>query len=151
MTKFQSRHYPTNRKGVLTLQEYAARYYAGFNLLIMFYVLAQVSSRGMGSQIIWIVVGAEIIALALGNMLAVAKTKRSYAEIFFVNDHFSLISVHEILFSPQNQAFPLMYASPHMDPDGDSFTVHFNDQIIPFYRRDWEDFDLIWSWFTVPR
>lgn len=136
---------------MLTLQEYAVQYYAGFNLLIMFYALAQISSGQSGPNLLWVVVVAEVIALTLGNMLALAKTRRSYAEVFFLNDHFSLISVHEILFSPQNQAFPLVYATPSMDPDGDKFTVHFNDQIIPFYRKDWDDFELIWGWFNVPR
>lgn len=151
MTKFQSKHFPKNRRGLLTLQEYAVQYYAGLNLLIMFYALAQISGGNSGQSLLWTVVIAEIIALGLGNMLALARTRRSYAQIFFLNDHFSLISVHEILFSPQNQAFPLIYANPVMDAEGDKFTVHFNDQIIPFYRKDWEEFDTIFAWFTVPR
>ena len=125
------------------------QYYGGFNVILMFAALVQVTSGSPGSTLLWTMVIGEAIALALGNVLALAKTKRSYAEIFFLNDHFSLISVHEILFSPQNQAFPLRYANPVMSSGGDAFTIHFNDQIVTFHRKDWDDFELIWGWFAV--
>ncbi len=150
MTKFQSRFFPESRNGFLALQQYAMQYYGAFNLLLMLAVMVQVSSGVAGGTLLAVVVIGEIVALALGNALAMAKTRRSYAEVFFLTDHFSLISVHEILFSPNNQAFPLLYANPVMDREGNSFTVHFNDEIVAFHRKDWEDFDLIWGWFAMP-
>lgn len=150
MTKFQSRFFPESRKGFLALQQYAMQYYGALNLLLMLAVMVQVSSGVSGTKLMWAVIIGEIMALALGNGLAMAKTRRSYAQVFFLTDHFSLISVHEILFSPNNQAFPLIYANPVMDRDGNSFTVHFNDEIVTFRRKDWEDFDLIWGWFAMP-
>lgn len=127
------------------------QFYGGLNLLLMLLVLIQVYSGTQGLSLLWFVLLAEVVILGLGNVLALARVKRSYAEIFFVNDHFSLISVHEILFSPKNQAFPLLYSNPVMHTAGDRFTVHFNDQIVTFERKDWDDFDLIWGWFAVPR
>ncbi len=79
-------------------------------------------------------------------MLAQAKLKNTYAEIFFVNEHFSLISVHEILNEQQNHAYPLLYANPSYDPNQEQLTLHFNDQVITLKRADWEDFDLIANW-----
>ncbi len=151
MTNFKSRHYPSSRSGVLVVQEYAIQYYGAFNILLMLAVLVQISAGKWSQGLMWMVVVGEVIALALGNMLALAKTRRNYAEVFFLEDHFSLISVHEILFSPKNHAFPLLYANAVMDPDGDRFSVHFNDQIINFYKKDWEEFDLIWGYFNIPR
>ena len=68
---------------------------------------------------------------------------RNYAEIFFVGDHFSLISVYEVITERKNHAFPMMYASPSLDPEQDKLSFHFNDQVITLHRKDWEEFDLI--------
>lgn len=125
------------------------QYYAAFNIVLMLGVLAKVVTGGMPEGLVWWVVGVEAAAIGIGNMLAQARLRRSYAEIFFVEEHFSLISVYEILNGRQHEAFPMLYANPVISPDGDTITIHFHDQVINLYRRHWEDedFDLIYDWF----
>jgi len=146
MVSFRSKYFPSSRNRLVITQEYAMQYYAAFNMIIMLGVLVKVVSGGWGASLIWPVVIAEAVAIGLGNLLASAKLKRSYAEIFFIEDHFSLISVYEILNKRENEAFPMVYASPSFDPSGDRLTLHFHDQVITLYRKDWEDFDLIYDW-----
>lgn len=122
------------------------QYYAAFNVVIMLAVLVQVATQGFAPESLWIVLVAEAIALGMGNLLAQAKLKNTYAEIFFVNEHFSLISVHEILNEQQNHAYPLLYANPAYDPEREQLTLHFNDQVVTLKREDWDDFDLIANW-----
>ena len=68
-----------------------------------------------------------------------------YAEIFFVGEHVSLISVYDILFPKQKEAFPLRFTNPSRSENRISF--HYNDQIISLKKEDWEEFDLIWEAF----
>ncbi|GAB4410408.1 MAG: hypothetical protein OHK0039_14780 [Bacteroidia bacterium] len=146
MTSFRSKHYPDTRNPLRITQEYAMRYYTGMNVLIMLGVLVKIVSGSYGILLLWGVIIAEAIAFVLGNVLARASLRRRYAQIFFVSEHFSLISVHDILYEQDHQAFPLKLASPHLDPEGDRITLHFNDQIVTLLREDWEDFDLIWDY-----
>jgi hypothetical protein len=121
------------------------QYYAAFNMILMLIILVQIISGAGGMMLaLWGLAG-ELVAIALGNWLAYGRMRRSYAEIFFVGDHFSLISVYEMLFSRQEQrpAFPLAYANAGLSPEGDVLTFHFNDQVISLYRRDWDNFDLM--------
>lgn len=143
MTSFQSKNFPTSKNGILVLQGFAMQYIAGFNVVLMLGILVKVVSQGAGMDILWIAVIGELIAVGLGNLLAYAKLKKAYAQIFFVNEHFSLISVYEILFKRENNAFPLRYANPRLDGEQNIMTIHFNDQIITLRREDWEEFDLI--------
>ncbi|RMG27363.1 MAG: hypothetical protein D6730_07350 [Bacteroidetes bacterium] len=128
---------------MLILQEQAIYYYAIFSLVVMVGVMLKIY---FGHDVLWFGVIGFALAIALGNMMAYIKLHKSIAEVFFVQDHFSLISVYEILFGSQNQAFPLRYANPQRDANG--ISVHYNDQIIYLKEEDWEDFDLIWEWFT---
>ncbi|MEZ4825237.1 MAG: hypothetical protein R3C61_02930 [Bacteroidia bacterium] len=141
MTSFQSAHYPKSRNGLLVLQEYAMQYYGAINVLLMLAVMVRVYA-GHGYSVLWLAIVGEVVALVLGNLLAYGKLRRTIAEIFFVNDHFSMISVYEILFKGENNAFPLIYANPDMLNE-DTVSVHFNDQIITLHRKDWEEFDLV--------
>ncbi len=143
MTSFHSKHFPNSKNGLLVLQGFAMQYIGGFNVVLMLGILVKVVSQGAGLNILWIAVIGEIIAVGLGNLLAYAKLKKTYAQIFFVNEHFSLISVYEILFKRENNAFPLRYANPRLDGEQNILTIHFNDQIITLRREDWEEFDLI--------
>lgn len=149
MVSFRSKHYPKSRNSLLISQEYAMQYYAAFNVILMLGVLVKVIAGGMPTGLIWWVVIGEAAAIGLGNLLAQARLRRSYAEIFFVENHFSLISVYEILHGRQQEAFPMLYANPALSPDEDTITIHFHDQVINLYRKDWEDedFDLIYDWF----
>ncbi|MEO0581836.1 MAG: hypothetical protein AAF135_06425 [Bacteroidota bacterium] len=143
MTSFRSKLYPTSTNRVRVVQESSMQYYAGLNVLIMLYVIAAISTGDFSFNLLWQVVIMEVIAVGLGNMLGRARLHRNYAEIFFVGDHFSLISVYEVVTERKNHAFPMMYASPSMNPEGDQLTFHFNDQVITLRRKDWEEFDLI--------
>ena len=149
MVSFRSRRYPSSGNPLLVTQEYAMQYYAAFNIVLMLGVMAKVVAGGMPAYLIWWVVGWEALAIGLGNVLAQARLKRSYAEIFFVEEHFSLISIHEILHGREHEAFPMLYANPALSPDGDTITIHFHDLVVNLHRRDWEDedFDLIYDWF----
>lgn len=125
------------------------QYYAAFNVILMLAVMVKVISGGIPSGLVWWVIIGEAIAIGLGNLLAQAKLHRSYAEIFFIEEHFSLISVHEILNGRKNEAFPMLYANPALSSDGKIITIHYHDQVVNLYRKDWEDedFDLIYDWF----
>lgn len=124
-------------------QEYAMQYYAILMLFVMAAVMLKVY---VGQNPIWWGVLGTAAALGLGNLMAYVSMNRNYAEIFFVNEHFSLITVHEILNEKKNTAFPLHYANPQRI--GEEITLHFNDQIITLKAEDWEEFDLIWSWLN---
>ena len=130
------------------MQEYAMQSFAGLNLILMLGVIMKVSSGGAGQNLVWMVVVGEIIALALGNAIAYVRLRKSFAEIFFVKDHFSLISVYEILFKKENHAFPLVYANPRLSADRKTISLTYNDQIITLYEDDWEDFEQIWNWLN---
>ncbi|WNJ20951.1 hypothetical protein [Pontibacter sp. G13] len=147
MNSFRSQHYPNSRKGLRILQEYAMQYYATFNVVIMLGVLIKVISGGFGGGLVIVVVLAELAAIGLGNLLAYAKLKRNIAEIFFTQEHFSLISVYDIVYNPESKhAFPLAYANPTLSADRNQIVVHFNDQVITLHREDWDEFDLIVNW-----
>ncbi|MEL6591882.1 MAG: hypothetical protein AAFQ68_17445, partial [Bacteroidota bacterium] len=143
MTSFHSKHFPSSKNGILVLQSFAMQYIAGINVVLMLGILVRVVSHGADVGLIWFAVIGELIAVGLGNLLAYAKLKKTYAQIFFVNEHFSLISVYEILFKRENNAFPLRYANPRLDGEQNVLSIHFNDQIITLRREDWEEFDLI--------
>ncbi|MEM6261185.1 MAG: hypothetical protein AAGI38_01660 [Bacteroidota bacterium] len=143
MTRFRSVHYPETNNGFMLSQEYAMRYYAIFSLIVMVGVLVLISS---GKPVLWFALIGEGIALVIANAAAQVSLRKRYAELFFVNQHISLISVQEILSPGENFAFPLMYTNPTRSEN--EITIHFNDQIVTLKREDWEDFDLIWDWLT---
>lgn len=122
------------------------QYYAAFNLVIMVGAMLKVYAGGPGTSLLWFVLIAEAIALLLGNMIAYGQLRRRYAEIFFVNEHFSLISVYDILYQQEQRAFPLIYANPRLSGDKSQITLHFHDRLVTLKRDDWEDFELIWNW-----
>ena len=129
-------------------QEYAMQYYGFFMIAVMLGVMVTVANGGGGrSMIMWSLV-AMGIALLMANAMAYAKLRRTYAQIFFVDDHFSLISVYDILYQKENHAFPLNYANP--THHGNEIQLHYADQIVSLKRADWEeDFDLIWNWLNA--
>ncbi len=147
MTSFHSKKYPQSRNGLVVLQSYAMQYFAGFNIIIMLGALLRIVSQGPESTLLWWVLIGEVIAVGMSNLLSYASLKRTQAEIFFVNEHFSLISVYEILFKRENNAFPTRYANPQLSGDQQSLTIHFNDQLITLKREDWAEFDLIRDYF----
>lgn len=145
MASFRSAHYPTGRSTFVITQEYAMRYY--LTLLFIVLVIGVIrSSKGFEVRDMTIFVAVSVlVSLFIGNVLAKAKLRRSIAEIFFVNDGFSIISVHDILHQSPKRSFPLKFANPRRTQDEIEF--HWEDQIMTLRREDWGDeFDLIWNW-----
>ncbi|MBX7240290.1 MAG: hypothetical protein K1X92_00980 [Bacteroidia bacterium] len=146
MKSFKSHHYPDSRQKFLIIQENAIYYYGFFMIIVMLGLVLRMFS---GESILLFGVVGVFLSMGLGNIAAVVKLKKTYAEIFFVGEHFSIISIYDILFAKEKQAFPLRYASPNRNGDEIHFT--FNDQIIVFKKEDWEKFDEIWAaFFELP-
>ncbi len=144
MTSFKSNHFPTSRNGFVILQEYAMQAYG---VLMIFVIMGVMVRVGVGKPVLWLAVIGVILALLLGNLFAYVQLKKTIAEIFFINDHFSIISVYEILFEEeQRTAFPLVYSAAKRYSD--RITLHYHDQIFVLKKDDWEDFDLIWNWLN---
>lgn len=124
--------------------------FGAMNLLIMMAVMAKVYTGSQGTGLMIFVIIAELLALGIANIFAYSSMKKSYAQIFFVNNHFSLISVYDISFKEDNQGhvFPLVLANPRISADQNTLSIHFNDQIITLNREDWDDFDLIHNWLV---
>ncbi len=146
MKSFKSHHYPESRQKFIILQENAIYYYGIF---MIFVLLGLVLRMFGGESVLMFGVLGTFIAMGAGNLAAMVKLKKTYAEIFFIGEHFSIISTYDILFNEKKKAFPLRYASPTRSGDEVHFT--FNDQIIILKKRDWEKFDEIWtSFFELP-
>ncbi|MEO1448395.1 MAG: hypothetical protein AAFV07_02645, partial [Bacteroidota bacterium] len=143
---FKSTYYPKSRNNLQISQEFAMQYYGAFNIVIMLGVMVHIVGNGVGMKLVGWVIAAEAIALILGNLFAYAQMRKSFAQIFFVNEHFSLISIYDILNDEPHTAFPLRLASPQISADQNRLSLHFNDQVITLKREDWEDFDLIRDW-----
>lgn len=126
----------------MVVQEAAMYYYA---LISVFVMLGIILLMQAGKDILGFAIVGFILAISLGNLLAQVKLRKMYAEIFFVGEHVSLISVYDILFPKQKEAFPLRFTNPGRTPNTLSF--HFNDQIIVLKKEDWAEFELIWEAF----
>lgn len=144
MHTYRSAHYPTTKNAFFLLQERALYYYAVLMMVVILVVVLKMF--GGGGSVLWVGLGGVLGAMLLGNVAAVVSLRKTYAEIIFVGEHFSLISVYDILFpQQQRKAFPLRFANPGRTSQQLSF--HFNDQIITLDQQDWEDFELIWNDF----
>ena len=143
MTSFRSQHYPRSKNTFMVTQEYAGRYYMVLMLIVL---IGAVIRTYKDRDMVIYSIAALVICILLGNLFAQVKMRRSIAEIFFVNDGFSIISVHDILHQSPKRSFPLKFANPTRSNDIIQF--HFEDQILTLRREDWGDeFDLIWNWF----
>ncbi len=146
MESFRSRHYPRFSSKFRLQQEYALRYYAILTFVVMIIVILRVNA---GKDPLYAGLIGEAIAIGLGNIIANVQLRRNIAEIFFVNDGFSVISVHAALTQTPTQSFPLRFANPIRTDNRIEF--HYEDQIMFLKREDWgEDFDLIWNYFNRP-
>ncbi|TAE47034.1 MAG: hypothetical protein EAZ89_18850 [Bacteroidetes bacterium] len=147
MKSFRSRNYPRSSNALLVGQEFAMQYYAALTLIIMLGLMVRVVSGGVDYQLLLWALGAEVLAVLLGNALSNAKMRRTLAEIFFVKEHFSLISVYDILHKKESHVFPLAYASARRSADGKTLSLHYHDQILTLNEADWgEDFEEVCSW-----
>lgn len=141
---FRSRDFPRRMQPFLVQQEYAIRYYAILTFLVMVAVVLRINS---GRDPVWFGLIGEALAIFIGNVMAGVALRRKIAEIFFVNDGFTIISVHAALTQTPTRSFPLRFANPTRTESTIQF--HYEDQIMSIKREDWpEDFDLIWNWFN---
>ena len=143
MTSFRSKNYPQSRNRWLIFQETAMRYYAACMLLIMLGVMVKIS---LGQSIFIFTLVGTGLAVLIGNMLAYSQLKRQVGEVFFLEKHFAILSVYEILFGHENHVFPLQYANPARGEA--TISVHFFDRIVTLESKDWEDFELIWEYYS---
>jgi hypothetical protein len=145
ITSFRSRHYPRSKQAFVVTQEYAMRYYAILSFIGMVGVVLRVYYQ---REVIIFGISAAVVSLLLGNLLANIQLRRNIAEIFFVNDGFSVISIHDILHQNPKRSFPLRFANPTRA--GETIQFHFEDQIMTIKKEDWgEEFDLIWNWLNT--
>lgn len=141
---FRSRDYPRRAQPFLIQQEYAIRYYAILTFLVMIAVMLRVNA---GKDPLYFGLVGAGLAIFLGNLMAGVQVRRKIAEIFFVNDGFTIISIHSALSQTPTRPFPLRFANPTRTEGTIQF--HYEDQIMTLKREDWpEDFDLIWNWFN---
>lgn len=141
---FRSRHYPKAASAFRIRQEYAMRYYAALFFIVMIGAVLRIQAGHDG--LIFGVIGL-MGATLLGNVMARVQLRRSIAEIFFINDGFSIISIEDILQQSAKRSFPLRFADPTRTETQIQF--NFEDQIITLHKEDWEaEFDLIWTWLT---
>jgi hypothetical protein len=143
-TRFRSRHYPRKANKVVVKQEYAMKFYAMFAAVVMMLAVLRMQS---GHGILWFSLIGMVLAVVLGSFFANAQMERQVAEILFVNDSFSIISVKDALHQGPTGRFPLHFSNPHRTENTITFT--YEDRILTLKREDWEDeFDLIWNWFN---
>ncbi len=141
---FFSRDYPPKKPALLVQQDYALQYYAIFTFLVMIVVMLRINA---GKEPLMVGLVGETVAILLGNVIANVQIRKKIAEIFFVNDGFSIISVHSALHQIPTKSFPLRFANPTRTINTIQF--HYEDQIMLLKRDNWgEDFDLIWNWFN---
>ncbi|MCB9230830.1 MAG: hypothetical protein H6581_04170 [Bacteroidia bacterium] len=145
MTNFRSNHYPKSGNPLVVTQEYALRYYIIFSSVVVIGVLIKMY---YGQPIFWFGIIGITLALVLGNFWASVQLNKRIAEVLIVGDSFSMISVHEIVNRKPNRSFPLRLANPSRTAN--EIHLHFGDQIMVLKKEDWEDFELIWSWFQNP-
>lgn len=143
ISRFRSGNYPKSSSGFAVLQEYAMTYYAIFVMSVMIFVVARIYYQ---QSVFWIGVIGGLGAVFLANMFAYVRMHRKVAEILFVNDNFSVISVYDIVFAGELTNFPLRFANPARMSEG--IQIHYTDQIIMLKREEWEDLDVIWTWLN---
>lgn len=120
------------------------QYYGIFFFTIMILVVTRIYYQ---KDVFWIGIIGGIGGLFLGNLFGSVKMNRKKAEILFVGETFSIISVNDIAFKTEFTNFPLRLANPTRSQD--VIQIHYTDQIMELKREDWgEDFELIWEWLN---
>ena len=98
--------------------------------------------------VVFVLVSMPILGL-LSNFIAYVSLRRAWAEVFFVADAFTMLSVYDTLSGGHPKSFPIKFANPAL-LDKDRIQIHYLDQVVILKRSDWEDFDLIWVWLNEP-
>lgn len=143
LVSFKSKHFPKSSNPVTVLQENAIRFYAMFNIVVLIGVMIRLQSN---LPVFWFAVIGVILSIAFGNFAAYINLKNRVAEIFFVGESFSMISVYEIIRKVPSKSFPLKFANPVRTEN--EIQIHYRDQVMVLKRDDWEEFDLIWNWLS---
>jgi len=142
---FRSKEYPESQNRFMVLQQFAQNYYATFGIVIILGCVLMIFS---GKLYLWSTIFATLIMMSFANILADVKVKSAYAEIFFVQDNFYLLTIDEVLGGKRKGSFPLSYASAYRTED--SITIHYHDLVVHLDRKNWPDLDVIWEWFQPP-
>jgi hypothetical protein len=141
---FRSRHYPKSVSPFRIRQEYAMRYYAALLFIVMIGSVLRIQT---GHDGVYFGLVGIVLAIMAGNVMAKVELRRSIAEVFFINDGLSIISIEDILQQSAKRSFPLRFTDPTRTVSQIQF--NFEDQIITLNKADWDaDFDLIWTWLT---
>jgi hypothetical protein len=140
MNSFKSRFYPGKRKKWLIFQEQAMIQFGRLSMVVMLLTLLRVFKH---QDIFLFALVGFALALVAGNLMAVVSMRRQIAEVFFLQEHFAVLSVWEVLFSKETKTFPLELSNFSREENAASF--HYFDRIIVLKAGDWEAFDLICS------
>lgn len=125
-------------------QEYTFRFYAVTLFIAMVAIILRMS---YGQEILIFGAIAIVVAFLIGAVMGKVALRRNVAEIFFINDGFSIICIDDILDKKPQRTFPLRFASPSRHQD--QIQLNYDDQVIVLKQEDWGgDFDLIWNWLT---
>lgn len=111
----------------------------------LFLILLYLMNRSQA--LIWIGIAGGIACFWFANMLAGVSMRRCYAEIFFVNEQFCLLSVYDLVFDQPQQAFPVLYASPQRTADG--IQLNYHDQVVILRNSDWPQIQEVWQRFWI--
>ncbi len=140
MNSFKSKYYPRSGNKVFMFQEYAVRYYGIFFAVYFIYIallIFQGGEIGIGAII------GLLLCLVFGNFFTYAFLKRKIAEVFFVDETVTVITIYDILFREPGKPFPLRLVNPFRT--GNEITFTFQDQILSLEKEDWEGFELLWE------
>lgn len=120
------------------------RFYAIFNIPVLVGVLLLMQAH---REVLWFGIGGEIAAILLANGAASVSMNRRIAEIFFLNENFTVLTVGDLLYDKEKKPFPLRFANPVRQ--GDKIQFHFTDNILQIQKEDWPEFELLWHRFNL--
>lgn len=141
---YKSRFYPGSRNAFRIRQEYAVKHYgwlASVLLIVLLYLINH------SQAFIWVGIVGGVVCLGFANVLAGISMRRHYAEIFFVNEQFCLLSVYDLVYDQPQQAFPVVYGSPQQVAGG--IQLNYHDRVVTLQNLDWSQMPEIWQRFWI--
>lgn len=144
---YKSRFYPKVRNAFRIRQEYAMRHYGWLTLLLFLVLLYLIN---YSKEFVLVGIFGGIISFGIANVLAGVSMRRHYAEAFFVNEQFCILSVYDLVYDQSQQAFPVLYGSPQRTQEG--IQLNYHDQVVILRDADWPQIQEIWQrfWITQP-
>lgn len=143
MNSFKSKHYPNRKSKWLIFQEKAMIHFGRLSMIVMLLTLLRVFRN---QEILLFAVIGFSISLALANLMAIVSMRRQVAEIFFLQEHFAMLSVWDVLFTRESKTFPLELTNFSREENQASF--HYFDRVVVLKPQDWDAFDLICSYLS---